>query len=73
MKYNNPEKILQHGDLKVGDYVHHRHWDYGTGKAEPVVTKRPMRIVELRGEEIVCGGGKCFLPCELIKSSWKPS
>jgi len=60
-------------NFKVGDFVHHRMWTVpATGPQTPVVTKKPMRIMEIDGNRIWCGGGKEFRAVELIPSEWKP-
>ena len=66
-------KIYDITNFKVGDFVHHRFWTVPLyGPQTPIVVKKPMRVVEINGERIWCGGGKEFRAFELIPSEWKP-
>lgn len=66
-------KTLELKDFSAGDFVHHRTWTVPpSGPQQPVVAKRPMRIMSINGEIITCGGDREFEACELIKSDWKP-
>jgi hypothetical protein len=71
-------KIYTESQFKVGDFVHLRTWTVpAEGKQTPVVTKKPMRIMDVYkaydGQTVfVCGGRKEFSAFSLIPSEWKP-
>ncbi len=73
-RINEAKKILAVDEFAVGDFVHHRTWTVPpAGDQQPIVHKRVMKVVDITGDVITCGGNKSFDAFELIKSDWSPA